>query len=297
MGLLIPEVWQQRIGHLCLVGSLAFFLLGVIGLSWDALSPRRTDVGVLVVNPRISDRMLHQYHWLRPFAERTLEIGQSGTKLFRVAADKGPVHEFFRGLNLSLERRGDQLIVSTAVFDLHHHLIAKLENGEWQVIEGEAADYNYSDDTLEIKGTDDRIVLQVRLLPDRVQIQGESWFANGSGTRLVMREPPNTGSFLVPLFPWKNPDEPHIEPLCLYPGKLHPGACAKAPPVASDAADNAMFIGVCIYAALIFGLAVFLPIVHFASQPCPMKNEGLNPFEFGLPLRAKIGSGDNSGEV
>jgi hypothetical protein len=87
-------------------------------------------------------------------------------------------------------------------------------------------DRNYSKDALEVKDETGRIVLQIKLLPDRVQLQGEWWKDELTGLGLVKAK---KGGGLMVLFgpKFKRENAPAIEPLFLYPSETHLGELRK----------------------------------------------------------------------
>jgi len=72
-------------------------------------------------------------------------------------------------------RNGNQLKFSTTVRDKEGNLIVEIVDNAWRVSPSTANcwDKNYTDDALEVKDGRGRVVLQVKLLPDRVQLQVE----------------------------------------------------------------------------------------------------------------------------
>jgi hypothetical protein len=82
---------------------------------------------------------------------------------------------------------------------------------------------------LEVRDETGRIVLQVRLLADRVQIQGEWWDENGRGVGLVESNDPNRPGALIEIFgPAMTREQAvPIVPLFLYPSESHFGELAK----------------------------------------------------------------------
>jgi hypothetical protein len=62
--------------------------------------------------------------------------------------------------------------ISTRITDESGNLIAEIIRNEWKVAPTRAWDRNYSGDALEVKDSRGYVVLQVRVLADRIQIQG-----------------------------------------------------------------------------------------------------------------------------
>jgi hypothetical protein len=80
-----------------------------------------------------------------------------------------------------------------------------------------------------VKNEAGRIVLQVRLLADRVQLQGEWLSSDGKGVRLVTSDVPGHQDGLMVIFgPRVKPtDPPFVKPLFQYPSDLHFGELAR----------------------------------------------------------------------
>jgi hypothetical protein len=173
-------------------------------------------------------------------ATRILEIGNSGAN-FVLGGQNNDVFDFFGDSQLTLEAIGGRLYVSTKIRDENGNLIAELYRNEWKAaLPPNAWDRNYDHNTLEVKNAAGRIALQVRLLPDRVQLQGE-WFApnaakiskrNVYGVRIVASDVPGKAGGFLMLFgpgkpPWQPPfapnERPFIKPLFKYPSELHFG--------------------------------------------------------------------------
>jgi hypothetical protein len=155
---------------------------------------------------------------------RTMEIGDS-TSLLVFAGPQGA--EFFRfaeNYNLKIDRIDGQLKVSTQIRDRRGHLIAELIENEWKIAPPPKTwDRNYNRNTLEVKDEKGNIVLQVRALRDRVQLQGEWWMDEHRGVRLVSG-PKGTGGQLAIFGPNLKPEEATpIRPLFRYPSEFHLG--------------------------------------------------------------------------
>ena len=83
-----------------------------------------------------------------------------------------------------------------------------------------------------MKNADGDVVLQVRLLEDRVQLAGEWWWRKSDGNivgqrigRFWYRCPDGKDhcAFFQDLSPSSDPDQPRIEPIFEYPSELHFG--------------------------------------------------------------------------
>lgn len=205
-----------------------FVLLGY----WFSPEPIPGYVGILY--PKVETVLKGRHS-----ATRTMEIGTSGAK-FEFGNQKDSVAFRFFDEDLTFETIGGRLYVSTNIRDENGKLIAELSRNEWTVAKPPRSwDRNYDRDTLEVKNAAGRIALQVRLLPDRVQMQGE-WFApdaakiskrNVYGIRVVTSDIPGKegGLFLLfgpgrpPYPPFRPTEPPFIKPLFKYPSDLHFG--------------------------------------------------------------------------
>jgi hypothetical protein len=129
------------------------WLIGAPMVYWEWGPPEQADVGVLVVHRTLLDHLLFRYHPLCPFADSTVEIGQSGSSFIMV--NNSPIHEFFSTLGLRLERSGSKLLVSARILDKTGKVIVILNRGTWQASHNidRSWDFNYKDDSLEVRKT------------------------------------------------------------------------------------------------------------------------------------------------
>jgi hypothetical protein len=129
---------------------------------------------------------------------------------------------------LKVESVDGKMKVSARIVDGSSNLMAELIRNEWKVApQPHTWDRNYSNDALEVKDPSGRIVLQVRVLSDRIQIQGLWWIDMGppNGMRqLIVRQNPEeiTGAQLV-IVPKDTLDTPPIRARFEYPSELHLG--------------------------------------------------------------------------
>jgi hypothetical protein len=112
-------------------------------------------------------------------------------------------------------------------------LVAKLENNHWSVSPDHSIcwDKNYTRNSLEVKDSADHVVFQIRILPHRVQLQGEWRDDFGHGIRIAKCPPeaPGPGGCIAI---WNNPEAEHnveqlIEPMFQYPSREHWGEFIK----------------------------------------------------------------------
>ena len=156
---------------------------------------------------------------------RILELAP-GTQLVFTGPEGVPIFKLFDTSELLIELVDNKLMVSTQILDEKGDLVAELARNEWKVAPPPKTwDRNYTDDALEVRNVHGRIALQVKVLPDRSQFQGEFWGRDGKGMRFVRNSDPRigggTGAFIIPL-PAKGTDM-QIKPMFKYPSDLHFG--------------------------------------------------------------------------
>jgi hypothetical protein len=176
-----------------------------------------------------------------------IEVGDSGV-IFSKAWGLDDMLKIWGEDQFTIEMIDGQLKVSTAVRDEASNILAELQHNEWKVASPPAWDRNYTADALEVKDAKGRIVLQVKVFKDVVQLQGV-WLAPPGLANIPQRLPmilrktpanelppnkPNDGNirimmangpaydaqivFHVPGRPW-----PEIKPFFKYPSANHLG--------------------------------------------------------------------------
>jgi hypothetical protein len=86
------------------------------------------------------------------------------------------IYSFLRRDQLKVEIIDGHYKFSTKVTDQDGNVIAEISRNEWMIqLPPTILDRNYNDDTLEVKDARGDIILQVRALPDRIQVQGVWW--------------------------------------------------------------------------------------------------------------------------
>jgi hypothetical protein len=156
-----------------------------------------------------------------------IQIGQSGVFLVGPGGQIGAL--LFPALQVSdfkVESVDGKIKVSTRVVGGDGKLIAEIIQNEWKVSPTEAWDRNYSDDVLEVKDSRGLVILQVRALPDRIQVQGAWWTdmgpPNGVRRLWIWHDPNKSGAQLV-FAPREDPNPIVIRPMFRYPGDRHLG--------------------------------------------------------------------------
>jgi hypothetical protein len=121
-----------------------------------------------------------------------MEFGDSGAQLVWGGPQNVAMMRIVGDSELKIETVRGQVKVSTQIRDTNGNPVAGLRRNEWQV-SPHSWDRNYTKDAAEVIDSTGKVVLQVRALPDRIQLQGEWWSTNGRGIRIVKARNPQTG--------------------------------------------------------------------------------------------------------
>lgn len=153
-----------------------------------------------------------------------LEIADSGSILIPARADL-PLIKIFEDTDLTIERIDSHVKVSTRFRDKSGKMVAELIRNEWKVAPTPGVwDRNYSNDTLEVKGPDGNIFLQVRVLPDRIQMAG-IWYGEETSFFAMSKNPNGAGGIFTIRYS-HSPKEivpPVLKPIFKYPSESHLG--------------------------------------------------------------------------
>lgn len=154
-----------------------------------------------------------------------LEFGDSGAILAWAGPQGEPIFKIFEDNSLTISIESGQLKVSTLIRSQDGSLIAELVNNEWKVNPHKSFDRNYTTDALEVKDEHGDIVLQVRLVGDRIQFQGKFYDSSGGGVAFGKMRGPDEG--IGGAIEITGPNHPRlllsIEPIFKYPSDLHLG--------------------------------------------------------------------------
>ena len=131
--------------------------------------------------------------------------------------------KFFPDANIRIEWgfKGPQL--TTTVRDRNGNLVVEVTRNHWRVYPLYSVDKNYTQYALEVEDSAGHVVLQVRIFPDTVELQGEWWDTQGNGIRFL-KPPgitPDAGAIVIPLGPRNQHTESLIQPIFQYPSKEH----------------------------------------------------------------------------
>jgi hypothetical protein len=140
--------------------------------------------------------------------------GPQGTPLFKIADDN----------DITIEIEDGELKVSTKIRDPEGHIVAEIVKSEWKVNPDKSWDRNYAKNALEVKDPSGDVVLQVRLVEDRVQFQAKLYDATGRriGFGKILG-PEGWGGAIEFTGPNKPELDLKISPLFKYPSALHLG--------------------------------------------------------------------------
>ncbi len=151
-----------------------------------------------------------------------LEIGNSGSMLVQ-AGEPGTPILIIGGNELLITKVNQQVKVSVKLFDQKGNLLAELIDNEWGINKNHIYDRNYSVDALEVRDSRGKVILQVKVLADRIQLQGIFWAANGFGFAIWVE---NGMALMRHLKP--NGHYNHvIQPMFKYPSDMHLGEQVK----------------------------------------------------------------------
>ena len=142
------------------------------------------------------------------------QIGPGGATFQWKGASDTPMIGFYDKIQIRMVNA--RLFFSTTVRDDNGNLIAEIDSNHWKVY-SISSDHNYTDDTLEVKDARGRVVLQVRLFPNVVQLQ-EEWGGRAMTGPLGVTIPAG-GLFQT----GKHTDKEGIVPLFKYPSDLYWG--------------------------------------------------------------------------
>jgi hypothetical protein len=142
-----------------------------------------------------------------------LEIGSSGL-IFQIGdPEVRLITTHLERSHLTIESEAGKVFVSAQMRDSSGRA-ATLFRNDWSA-PSSSWDRIFTDDALEVRNPDRRVMLRLRVMGDRIQIEGEWWDQDGNGLRLgVDRQ--NGSAFITRLSRQQNPDEPMITPM--FPG-------------------------------------------------------------------------------
>lgn len=154
-----------------------------------------------------------------------LEIGDSGTVFKMYGTEGKPIIQFFgdTDLTIAIDQKGNAK-VSFIIRDKTGNVVAEIVENEWKLKNETKWDRNYSQDSLEVKDNSGDVVLQVKVIGNRVQLQAKLWHSSGKGVMLVKSDDPNKkGASFLPMGGGLPDVVRKIKPIFNYPSELHLG--------------------------------------------------------------------------
>jgi hypothetical protein len=149
-----------------------------------------------------------------------LEIGDSGARLDWHGQQGSPAIRIGEDV-LTVERLANgNVAVTTTVRDPSGKIIAEIVRNDWKLRPSLLWDRNFNASAVEVRGETGEVILQVRALPDRIQLQGIWHSATGRFFELVRSPDPNHAGGLAILRPEQRV---RIKPLFRYPSDQHLG--------------------------------------------------------------------------
>jgi hypothetical protein len=218
LGLVSDQLPKDKWRHsLSLAGTLGAGAVTTSGPPSVASSGERAEGPKLLFSPKAGGSI------------PKLQIGDSGVffvgKENKVGALLFPV---LTEAQFKVEAVNGAMKVSTRVTDGSGALIAELIRNDWKVAPHPGSwDRNFTDDALEVRDAQGEVILQVRVLVDRIQIQGAWWVNMGSPNgwrRVFIWKNPTNGAAEIAITP-KNGQSPppSIPPMFQYPSELYLG--------------------------------------------------------------------------
>ncbi len=151
-----------------------------------------------------------------------VQIG-NGTIFVMTPDGVSDIFPFFQDSGVRIEWGKRAPLLTTVVRDRNGNLVSEIKKNHWRVYPLFCADKNYTKDALEVQDSAGHVVLQVRILPGKIQIQGEWWDTQGSGVRMMQLPDPKAGSQVVRMNRQNQHNEALVQPMFEYPSKDHWG--------------------------------------------------------------------------
>lgn len=164
----------------------------------------------------------------KPHGFPPLQMGESVIKMTPV--EVADIMQFFPDAGIRIEWGVKNLpLLTTTVRDYNGNLVAEVVRNHWRVYPAYCGEKNYTEDALEVKDTAGHVVLQVRILKDRVILLGEWWDNQGNGVRLMrpVVTTPTKGSGIVRMNRQNQFLDLLVQPIFEYPSKDHWGEMKK----------------------------------------------------------------------
>ena len=227
--------------------ALLSFVIALALLLWGGLPPVLTAmlsvaliiatvIQLLLLRADVRDRLQAAYSGVLetrigagPLPQ--LEMADSGSILMFTGPQGQALFKFFDDCHVTIEIRQNRitkrrrLLVSTLVRNAQGGLVAELKQNQWQVNPNASFDRNYRRDTLEVKGSAGDVILQARLVGDRVQFQAKFRDVNGKGIAIGKGKDANGAvGGIIEITGHAHPNlSLHIAPIFRYPSSRYFG--------------------------------------------------------------------------
>jgi hypothetical protein len=164
-----------------------------------------------------------------------LEIANTGTLIWLDGGYAAKfIHELLKDNNFEAVIEEGRLLVTMTIIDKDGEIVAEIVRNEWTVNPHNSFNRNYSTDSLEVKDPQEDLILQLRLVADRVQIQGRFYRSKSKlygiekviGAKIV-DEYEEDEWVSISLITEDFPAKLKIRPMFKYPSELHLGELAE----------------------------------------------------------------------
>ena len=184
---------------------------------WRAEQAALPEGNLVGAGPVIEDGKQHGFPMV--------QIGE-GTNFVMTPDGVSDIFPFFKDAGVKIEWGKTGPLLTTIVRDRNGNLVAEITRNHWKVCSLYCADKNYAKDAIEIKDSAGHVILQVRILPGTIRIQGEWWDTQGRGVRMVQQPDPKMGSMVIPMNRQNQFNDSLIKPIFEYSSKEHWGELA-----------------------------------------------------------------------
>lgn len=154
-----------------------------------------------------------------------LEFGDSGTVISQDVNSESPLFSIAEENALTVKLTQGKVRVTTQIRDRTGTLVTEIVDNEWKVSPPPNTwDRNYNHNSLEVRDAKGDVVLQIKVLGNRMQLQGRFYNSRGYGMEIVkgFGDDGKIGGLMF--FP--NPQRPprfKIYPMFKYPSSSHLG--------------------------------------------------------------------------
>jgi hypothetical protein len=153
-----------------------------------------------------------------------VEFGDSGAILRYTGPQGSPLFTFAEDTRLTIVSENGKVKVTVTIRDKTGRVVAELIKNAWKVNPQNSWDRNYTDDALEVRDPSGDVVLQVKALPDRIQLQAKFYDSSGRGFGFgKVLGPDGWGGGLEFTGPANPQLRLKITPMFKYPSDLHLG--------------------------------------------------------------------------